>query len=50
MINAYERQLIETAKRALANSPNLNNTQKTIIEHLFEQIEKATQNKGGTYI
>ena len=50
MINAYEKQLIETAKKVLANSPNLNNTQKTIIEHLFEQIEKAAENRGGAYI
>ena len=50
MINAYEKQLLETAKRALANSPNLNNTQKSIIEHLFERIERVAENNGGGYV
>lgn len=48
-MNSYERQLLETAKRVLANSPNLNNTQKLIIENLFEQIERCANN-GGKYI
>lgn len=48
-MNSYERQLLNTAKRVLANSPNLNNTQKLIIENLFEQIERCAEN-GGKYI
>ena len=48
-MNSYEKQLLETARRVLANSPNLNNTQKLIIENLFEQIERCANN-GGKYI
>lgn len=48
-MNSYEKQLLETARRVLVNSPNLNNTQKLIIENLFEQIERCANN-GGKYI
>lgn len=34
----------------MQNSPNLNNTQKEIIERLFGQIERIADNKGGMYI
>ena len=48
-MNSYEKQLLETARRVLANSPNLNNTQKLIIETLFARIEECA-NDGGKYI
>lgn len=37
-IDAYEKQLLNTAKNVLMNSPHINETKKVIIERLFQQI------------
>ena len=38
-IDPYEKQLLNTARHVLMNSPYLNQTKKIIIERLFDQIE-----------
>ena len=40
-IDPYEKQLLNTARNVLMNSPYLNQTKKIIIERLFDQIEET---------
>lgn len=37
-MDAYTRQLLETARRVIENSPYINNTKKLVIERLFNEI------------
>lgn len=37
-MDAYTRQLLETARRVIDNSPYINNTKKRVIERLFNEI------------
>lgn len=40
-IDPYEKQLLNTARNVLMNSPYLNQTKKIIIERLFDEIEET---------
>lgn len=37
-MDAYTRQLLETVRRVIENSPYINNTKKLKIERLFAEI------------
>ena len=37
-MDAYTRQLLETARRVIENSPYIGNTKKLVIERLFNEI------------
>lgn len=39
-IDPYEKQLLETARRVLQNSPYLTTSKKTLIQNLFDRIEE----------
>ena len=40
-IDPYEKQLLNTARNVMRNSPYLNQTKKVIIERLFDEIENT---------
>lgn len=37
-MDAYTRQLLETVRRVIENSPYINNTKKLVIDRLFSEI------------
>lgn len=49
-MNSYERQVFETLRQLMKNSPNLNVTQKEVIERLLNDIERIAKNDGGVYM
>lgn len=49
-MNSYEKQVFETLRQLMKNSPNLNVTQKEVIERLLNDIERIAKNDGGVYM
>ena len=44
-MDAYTRQILNTAERVINNSPYINNTQKLKIERLFAEIVEEYENE-----
>jgi hypothetical protein len=44
-MDAYTRQLLETARRVIENSPYINNTKKLVIDRLFSEIVTTYQSE-----
>ena len=44
-MDAYTRQILETARRVIEDSPYINNTKKRVIERLFNEIVKTYESE-----
>ena len=44
-MDAYTRQLLETVRRVIENSPYINNTKKLVIDRLFSEIVTTYQSE-----
>ena len=44
-MDSYTRQLLETARRVIENSPYIGNTKKRAIERLFNEILEEYENE-----